>query len=160
LEDLLALGRETMDVANAHLVFIDPERDHHEVVRADGSAAFERGDTSPLSESYCRHSFGDANAAEPHGRGGVAPDANGFAFHDPDDPALDGDPAHERHGAGCYLSEPVYRDGELYGTVCFADARPREAFAEAERQFAVLLSTHVGRLLERVDGTGTPLRDD
>jgi PAS domain S-box-containing protein len=144
IERLLALGRETLGVGNAHLVVVDPERDRHEVVRADGSSLVERGDTAPLSESYCRHSL-DGEA--------------GFAFHDPADPDLADDPAHERHGAGCYLSEPVYREGSLYGTCCFADETPREAFTEAERQFAVLLSAEIGRLLEQHRGD-RPLRDD
>jgi PAS domain S-box-containing protein len=137
VESLLTVGREALGVGNAHLVSVDRERDRHEIVRADGSSAFERGDTTALSESYCRHSLDDSAA---------------FAFHDPAEAALDGDPAHERHGAGCYLSEPVYCEDALYGTLCFADESPRSAaFTEAEQQFAALLATHVGRLLARTD---------
>lgn len=145
IESLLALGRTALDVENAHLVFVDPERDYHEIVRADGAATFERGETTALSESYCRHSLDGAES---------------FAFHDPEAVDLADDPAHERHGMGCYLSEPVYRDGTLYGTLCFADGSPREAFGEAERQFAALLSAHVGGLLAQARDEGSPLRDE
>ncbi|MFC5367113.1 PAS domain-containing protein [Salinirubrum litoreum] len=145
IESILALGRAALDVENAHLVFVDRERDHHEIVRADGAETFERGETTSLSESYCRHSLDGANA---------------FAFHDPEAVDLADDPAHDRHGMGCYLSEPVYRDGTLYGTLCFADRSPRAAFTEAERQFVALLSAHVGRLLAQARDEGSALRGE
>ena len=143
IEALLALGRNALGVGNAHLVFVDRTRDHHEIVRADGSSMFERGETTPISESYCRHSLDGSTT---------------FAFHDPEVTDLDDDVAHDRHGAGCYLSEPVYCNGDLYGTLCFADRTPREAFTEAEEQFAALLSTHVGRLLGQARRAGSSLR--
>lgn len=146
IEALLALGRETLQVSNAHLVFVDRARDYHEVVRTDGSALVERGDTIPLSESYCRHSIDDSTA---------------YAFHDPDEADLDDDPAHARHRMGCYFSEPVYRDDDLYGTLCFADETPRSPeFAEVERQLITLLSTHVGRLLSQAQADGVAPRTE
>jgi two-component system aerobic respiration control sensor histidine kinase ArcB len=64
-------------------------------------------------------------------------------------PAVD-ESAYDRFGLGAYVGTTVLVDGEVYGTVCFADHEPREpGFDEEERVFVELLSTLVGYELER-----------
>jgi len=62
----------------------------------------------------------------------------------------DDDPAHDRFGLGSYIGGRVEVDGELYGTLCFADTEPHEEpFSDTQRTFVELLTRWVSYELER-----------
>jgi len=61
----------------------------------------------------------------------------------------EGDPAYEEHGLGCYLGTPLRVDGELVGTLCFADEGVRDPeFSPVERSFVELAARLLGRAME------------
>jgi signal transduction histidine kinase len=60
------------------------------------------------------------------------------------------DPAYDRFDLGTYIGGRVELDGELYGTLCFADTDERnEAFTDTQRTFVELLTRWVSYELER-----------
>ncbi|WP_435177039.1 bacterio-opsin activator domain-containing protein [Halorussus sp. AFM4] len=136
LERIIELGCERVDLPLGFLTYIDPDRDRQEIVAARGDHDLLRaGETEALSRAYCRRTI------ESDGLLGVrdAP-AEGWT----------GDPAYERFELACYLGGKVTVDGELYGTLCFADTDPRDrAFTPSERAFVEVLTQWVSFELER-----------
>jgi PAS domain S-box-containing protein len=107
-----------------------------EIVQAVGeSSTVVAGATCPLEDAYCRRTVqSDSPLAVEDAE--CSPDVDVAAY--------------DRFGLGAYVGTTVLVDGEVYGTVCFADHEPREAgFGEEERVFVELLSTLVGNELER-----------
>lgn len=106
------------------------------IVEAVGDHPELRSDaTAPLEESYCRKTIteddlvGYENAA-----------AEGW----------EDDPAFERFRLNCYLGGKIEVDGELHGTLCFADRIAREqSFTEGEKVFVRLLVQWISREVER-----------
>ena len=70
------------------------------------------GNTVPLSKTYCRKTI-----ADPEGTLAVS-DAVAEGWED--------DPAYEAFELGSYLGTTVSVDEELYGTLCYANAAPRD----------------------------------
>jgi len=131
---LLAFGCEHLAVENAHIVAIDPDTGRHRVERTVGSDLVEAGTVSDLDETFCRRTV-DADDVIAVGN----PPAEGWAD----------DPAYAAWQLGCYIGAPVRLEGRLYGTVCFVDSEPRDAFRSADRTFVRLTSQWVSRLLEQ-----------
>ncbi|MFC6975749.1 PAS domain S-box protein [Halomicroarcula sp. GCM10025709] len=53
-------------------------------------------------------------------------------------------------GIACYMGGAIHVDGELYGTLCFADDEPRDdPFSDAEQTFIEVLIQWVSREVER-----------
>jgi signal transduction histidine kinase len=62
----------------------------------------------------------------------------------------EGDPAHDRFALETYVGGRVEVDGELYGTLCFADTDARgRPFSRTQRTFVELLTRWVSYELER-----------
>ncbi|MFC6951764.1 ATP-binding protein [Halorubellus litoreus] len=131
VEALLELGCERFDVDVGFLSAID---DEFEVVAADSAhPGLQPGATEPMSTTYCRRTI----AAE-----------ETLAVADAADEWRD-DPAYERWNLACYVGTKVEVDGELYGTLCFADTEHAREFTDAEKTFVELLGTWVRYELER-----------
>ncbi|GEM_PF-5337057 len=93
------------------------------------------GGSSPLEESYCRKTIARSDLV---------------AYQNAPTEGMQDDPAYKRFGLACYVGAKVTVNGELHGTLCFADEQPREpTFNEGERTFVKLLAQWVGREFER-----------
>ena len=131
----LAVGRERLGVEMGFLTRI--AEGTQTVVHAVGEhPLLTDGAACPLSESYCRRTLeGDGLLAVVH-----AATDEGWAD----------DPGYERFGLECYLGGKVTVDGDLYGTLCFADTEARaEPFTGAQAAFVELLTRWISSELER-----------
>jgi len=133
LERILELGCERLDVEHGFLTRITGGTQR--VVGACGShPSLQPDEECPLSEAYCRKTIrGDGL----------------LGVHNAVAAGWEGDPAYDAFGLGCYLGGKVLVDGDLYGTLCFADDDARTAtFTDAERTFVELLTRWVSYELE------------
>lgn len=148
---ILAIGRDWLGLQYAFVTRTDDGRQH--VVESVGSHdLLQAGESCPLSEAYCRKTI------RSEGLLGVQNAAS---------EGWDDDPAYERFGLGCYLGGRVIVDGDLYGTVCFADDSARDTpFTDGERAFVELLVRWIGyelslrqneRRLQRLQRTASEL---
>ncbi|MFC6974849.1 PAS domain S-box protein [Halomicroarcula sp. GCM10025709] len=100
-----------------------------------GHPEIRQGAECPLSEAYCRRTVeldGQLSVQDAAASPEIA------------------DAAYDRFGLGSYLGSRVVVNGDVYGTVCFADeAQRNEPFTEAEELFAELVARLVGRAIER-----------
>ena len=132
----LALGKQFLDVDNAHLTRIDQETDHWEaMVSTDPpEGQFPPGLELDLSTTYCRR---------------VIRDDTQLALENASNQGWEHDIAYETHGLQCYLGTSIIIDDQPYGTVCFVgDAARDEPFSEIERLFAEFLTQLLERELE------------
>jgi len=134
MESILRLGTEYLEVGNGFLTRIEQGTQYVErsVAVHQGLQA---GESCPLDEAYCRrtierdHLLTVVSAA---------------------DEGWDGDPAYDRFGLGTYIGGRVEVNGDLYGTLCFADTDERgEAFTDTQQTFVELLTRWVSYELER-----------
>ncbi|KOX95400.1 hypothetical protein AMR74_14675 [Halorubrum tropicale] len=110
--------------------------DEFEIVEARGShEQIQSGVRSPLSETYCRRTIEEDGLL-------VVQDAKSEGW--------DSDPAYERFDLSCYLGGKITVDGDLYGTLCFADHKERDrSFSPAEQTLVELITEWVSHELER-----------
>lgn len=91
------------------------------------------GASAPKSESYCRKTIQQSTP---------------LAIQDAVAEGWGEDPAYERSDLGCYIGGRVAVDGELYGTLCFADEHSRDTeFDASERAFVQLLTQWISHEL-------------
>lgn len=96
----------------------------------DPDGRIDSNETVPLACTYCRKTI-----AAPEGT---------LAVSDALAEGWDGDPAYERFGFRSYLGTTVTVEGELYGTLCFADTDRRdERIAEEEATLVRMLGQWV-----------------
>jgi PAS domain S-box-containing protein len=135
VERTLAIGRRRLDVDLGFVTHLSD--DTQRIVHAVGDhPLLQPGEACPLSESYCRRTL----------------DTEGLlaVVHAAADEAWEDDPAYDVFGLECYIGGKVLVDGELYGTLCFADDEPRdEPFSESQAVFVELLTRWIGYELER-----------
>jgi len=131
----LAVGRERLGVEMGFLTRISGGT--QTVVHAVGEhPLLTDGAACPLSESYCRRTLEE--------------DGLLAVVHAATDEGWTDDPGYERFGLECYLGGEVTVDGDLYGTLCFADTEARaEPFTGAQAAFVELLTRWVSYELER-----------
>ncbi|MHB9288235.1 PAS domain S-box protein [Halobacteriales archaeon Cl-PHB] len=134
IEQALEVGRNRLNLGLGFVTEIedDLQRITHVVGTGD---TIRPGVSCPLSEAYCKQT--------------VQMDGL-LSAHDAATSELIDDLALQRFELGSYIGCKVTVDGELRGTVCFADelARP-EPFSEAEELFVELLARQLGHALER-----------
>ncbi|WP_255149503.1 PAS domain-containing protein [Halorarius halobius] len=137
VDELLAVGCEYLDLDIGFLSFIEESADRFEVVTARGDHPDIRdGTVASLSTTYCRRTI----------------DSDGLlAVTDArNDPGWRDDPAVEKYDLGCYVGGKILVDGDLVGTLCFADGAARDrSFSEVEASFVELLVERVTHELER-----------
>ncbi|WP_136716241.1 PAS domain S-box protein [Halorientalis salina] len=132
LDQLLGLGRERLDLELGYLTAVTGDR--LEIVRAVGDESL-AGHETDLSNAYCRRTVDSDELVEIR-------DATTGEW-------ADSTPTNV-YGLSCYLGGRVEVDGELYGTLCFADERARDReFSEAETTFVELVVEWLSFELER-----------
>jgi len=131
---LLALGSERLGVETGFLTHIADGTQR--VVEARGPhEAIRPGSECPLPRTYCRETI------ESDGR---------MTLRHAAEEGWEDDPAYEEFGLETYVGSKVTVDGELYGTVCFADRSARASdFSTVELAFVDLLTRAVASELER-----------
>ena len=124
LDAVLELGCERLDLSYGFLTRINDET--QTVVEAVGTHPdLQAGESAPMSKAYCRRTI---EQDEP------------LAIQNASEEEWPDDAAYEAFGLGCYIGGTVTVDGELYGTLCFADDNERDhTFDESERAFVELL---------------------
>ena len=134
LESLFELGCEYLDVPNGFLTRIEEGTQHIEASHATREA-LQPGESCPLAEAYCKRTV-EVDALL------TVVDATAEGWSD--------DPAFDRFNLGTYVGGRVEVDGELYGTLCFADTAARsEPFTDLQQTFVRLLTRWVSYELER-----------
>ncbi|WP_280585813.1 PAS domain S-box protein [Halorubrum sp. Boch-26] len=124
LTALLELGTERLGIPYGFLNKIENGTQH--VIQAVGDhPQLRTGASAPKSESYCRKTIQQAGP---------------LAIQDSVAEGWKDDAAYKRFDLGCYIGGTVTVDGEMYGTLCFADQHAREhEFTDTERAFVKLL---------------------
>ncbi|WP_310895772.1 PAS domain S-box protein [Haloarcula terrestris] len=137
--DALDLGVEYLGVDQGHLAAVDPEAGTHEIIAISGDPSLvSPGDTTPLSETYCRRTI----------------ESDGMlSIYNAETQDLADDPAYQRDGLGCYLGATLEVSGDLFGTVCFLAREPRsDPFRPDEQAFVDQLTRWLKHELDRRDG--------
>lgn len=132
----LSLGRNFLDVANAHIQRQNSDNATDEVAVSvgDDPTLLPEGTTLDRSTTYCRRTLDS-----------YSPVALSHASKQ----GWDDDPAYIEHGFECYLGTTISVEGENYGTVCFIsrEARGKE-FTSEEKAFVELIARLLGRDIE------------
>jgi PAS domain S-box-containing protein len=137
VEALLEVGCDAIGMEYGARSQIQGEDYLFETVVNHGEAAFDDGDTADLGATNCERV---AETTETLVLGDIERDA----------PELVDRRINAEWGMGCYLGAPVVIDGEVTGTVCFADAEPRtRGFSEWQVAFVEYLSQWVSKETER-----------
>lgn len=134
LREILEIGRDRLGVELGFLTNIVDDTQH--IAEAVGSHELIRtGESCPLSQAYCKRTI----------------DEDGLlSVYDAIQAGWEGSEAYEVFELGCYIGGKVVVDGDLYGTLCFADHEPRgESFSESEMAFVELLTQWISYELER-----------
>ena len=130
----LAAGCDRLDLSVGFLTRIVDGTQHIEEAVGDHQGVHQ-GAECPLSEAYCRRTIeldGQLSVQDAAASPEVA------------------DAAYDRFGLGSYVGSKIVADGEVYGTVCFADEAQRdEPFSEAEEMFVELVARLIGRGIEQ-----------
>jgi len=134
IDRVLELGADRLDLSLGYLSRIDGT--DSEVVSVVGDHdVIQAGASTDLSNTYCRR---------------IVEGEDSFSVRNAPAEGLADDSAYQLSGIACYLGGKVVVDGELYGTLCFADEQPRtESFSESEQTFLRLLAEWTSRELER-----------
>jgi len=136
LADLLTFGQAYLDVEKGFFAQIDDERLEIRVTVGPNDQ-LQAGDSIPLSQTYCRHTI-DADTTDL------------LVVESASDEGWTGDPAFERFGLECYIGATVVVDGEVEGTICFADRKPAaEGFTDPQLTFIELVSEWIGSELSQ-----------
>ncbi len=123
VDELLELGRETLDVQYGALVQGEGADAEVLVESVDGTVPHATGDDLPLAPDL----------GTPTAEGSSVTTAT-----------TDADDAE---GFGAYIGSTIYVGDRRYGTLCFCDAGDREGFTEWERTFVELLGNWLGHEL-------------
>ncbi|QIO23627.1 PAS domain S-box protein [Haloarcula sp. JP-L23] len=134
IDAVLELGAERLNLSLGYMSRIEGQ--DYEVVQVVGDdEVIQQGATTDLANTYCKRIVETGEALDV-----LDAPAEGWAD----------EPAYQTTGFACYFGGGIHVDGELYGTLCFADEEPRsEPFSEGQRTFAELLVEWVSRELER-----------
>ncbi|WP_147464913.1 PAS domain-containing protein [Halococcus sp. IIIV-5B] len=133
IERMLELGCEYLGMESGFLTNI--ENNTQRIVKSNSPhEALQSGNECPLSESYCRKTFGmDELLTVAHA----------------EESGWEDDPAYDRFGLEAYAGTKLTVKGEPYGTVCFGDRSPREkGFTAVEQLFVDLVARGVESALE------------
>ncbi len=134
IDRVLAMTCERLDLRYGFLATV--ENGHKELIAVQGDHEnLTVGDTIELAGTYCEETIA---------RGSL------FAVENADSDGWTDAPPADSHGLHCYLGGTISIDGQLYGTLYFADDHGREAsFTDTERAFVEVLTKWVSYQLER-----------
>jgi signal transduction histidine kinase len=123
LERILRLGIAHLDLSYGFLTRITNDRQY--IIHSVGDhELLQAGESCPVSDSYCRKT--------------INVDGSLTVTHAGEE--WEGDSAYDLFGLESYVGAKVRVDGDLYGTLCFADSDPRSEFTESEQTFVELAS--------------------
>jgi PAS domain S-box-containing protein len=134
IDQALSLGTEYLELSLGFFTRI--EQGTQRIVQSVGDhPLIQPGGTCPLDEAYCRRTIElDSPLAVQHAKTSSAVSEKAFETFD----------------LGTYIGGKVVVDGDVYGTICFADQDERHvSFTEAERYFVELLATLTGHAVAR-----------
>ncbi len=140
VDGLLSAGSEYLDLPYGFLAHIETNDGDgsgvQTVVEATGAhELLQAGETSPLSESYCRKTIESDDLV-------TITDAAEDGWQD--------DPAYETFELETYVGGVIEADDDTFGTLCFASSTPRERpFTDTERSFIGMLRRWVGYEIAR-----------
>ena len=124
LTALLELGTDQLGLPIGFLNRLDDDTQHVQQAVGD-NPAIQTGASAPRSKSYCRKTVQQSGPLE---------------VQDAAAEGWEGDPAYDRFDLGCYIGGRITVDGEMYGTLCFADHTSRaHEFSDNDRAFVKLL---------------------
>lgn len=134
VSDALHLGAEYLGVSIGFFTRI--EDGTQKIVQSVGDhELLQPGATCPLEEAYCQRTV---EIESP------------LAVQDADGSGAVSDTAVETFELGAYIGARIVVRDETYGTICFADTKPRDnAFTEAECYFVELAARLAGQALEQ-----------
>jgi PAS domain S-box-containing protein len=134
VERALDVGTEYLDLRIGFLTRIDDGV--QEILIATGDdPAIQPGETCPIDEAYCRTTVETDGA---------------LSVHHAEASSAISDLALSTFGLGAYIGAKIEVDGDVFGTVCFADdARRAQEFDEAEEIFVELLARLIGHAYDR-----------
>ncbi|MFC6974188.1 ATP-binding protein [Halomicroarcula sp. GCM10025709] len=142
--DLLALGCEFLDLPNGFVTRIE-QGEQYIVHSAATHPEVQEGSSCPLDEAYCKRTIELDELM-------TVVNASDEGWND--------DPAYDRFEFETYIGGRLTVDGELYGTLCFADTRAHdEGFTDTQRTFVELLTRWLGYELERNQAAEQVLRE-
>lgn len=130
--ELLEVGRTYLNVKVGFLTEIS-DGTQRIVETSGGHELLKPGESCPLSKAYCRKTVRHEDAVT--------------VQHAAVD-GWEGDTAYELFGLESYIGARVVVDGQVYGTFCFADSKPRnQPFTETEETVVELMSKWVSHEL-------------
>lgn len=136
--DLLALGCDFLGLPNGFVTRIE-QGEQYIVHSAATHSEVQEGSSCPLDEAYCKRT--------------VELDEL-LTVVNASDEGWEDDPAYERFEFDTYIGGRVTVDGELYGTLCFADTRSKKGkFSDTQRTFVELLTRWLSYEIERNQAT-------
>ncbi|MBX0295596.1 PAS domain S-box protein [Haloarcula nitratireducens] len=134
IEAALSAGRERLGVELGFLTRVVDDVQRIEQTVGDHDR-IRPGERCPLGVAYCRRTVeleGNLSVQDARASSSIA------------------EAAYETFELGSYIGSRVVANGDVYGTVCFADGDERDApFSEAEELFVELVARLVGRGIER-----------
>ena len=129
IERMIDDHRKRLGVSLGFLGRFEDGNEIFEVVAGEHHT-LETGLELPLEQTYCQYAVEDDDP---------------LVLEDATDGSVIPDNIYAQHGLTCYLGEPITIDGELYGTVCFADDRTTDAeFDDVDIAFLEILGDAVG----------------
>ncbi|PAU84726.1 histidine kinase [Halorubrum salipaludis] len=134
IDRTLEIGAEYFGYSIGYLTRIDEGTQEIRAATGDHDL-IQQGETDPLERTYCRKTV----------------EADGpVVFRDAPEEGWEDDPAYQRFGLRCYLGAKVMVDGEVWGTLCFADTESRDdPILESQRSAVKVLAQWIGYELER-----------
>jgi len=134
VESALEAGADRLGVELGFLTRIDDGTQYIEQAVGD-HPDIQSGEQCPLEDAYCRRTVRlDGQLSVQN-----APSSSDVSTQ-----------AYEAFGLGSYIGCKITVDGDVYGTVCFADrASRKQPFSEAEELFVELVARLTGRAVER-----------
>ena len=134
IERVLELGADRLGLSLGYLSRIDGSDYEIQTLVGDHDIVQE-GVTVDLDHTYCRR---------------VVEDGETLGIRDAAEEGWGDTVPYKTGGIACYMGGAIHVDGELYGTLCFADDEPRtEPFSDAEQTFIEVLLQWVSREVER-----------
>ncbi|CAI49449.1 receiver box response regulator [Natronomonas pharaonis DSM 2160] len=125
IEELLELGRETLELEYSAVVEHDGDNGEQLVESVSDDLPFETDGEIPLADDI----------------DGLTVDGSGIVA------VATGEKAEPNEGFSAYVGTPVYVGDQRYGTLCFCDSGPRSEFTAWERAFVELLGDWLGHEL-------------
>ncbi|WP_324756940.1 PAS domain S-box protein [Haloarcula montana] len=134
IERVLRLGADRLGLSLGYLSRIDGNDYEIQTLVGDHDIVRE-GVTVDLDHTYCRR---------------IVQDGETLGIRDAAEEGWEDSIPYQTSGIACYMGGAIHVDGELYGTLCFADDEPRtKPFSDAEQTFIEVLIQWVSREVER-----------